>query len=66
MTVQTTAVVTVMVEVRSSTNWQDTCPMSQIHKQAKEEALHIIAKLNSPNIKVVGIPKVGVVLVEKE
>ncbi|HFV9291626.1 hypothetical protein [Serratia fonticola] len=40
--------------------------MGQIYKQAREEALQTLAKMDNKNIKVVGEVKVRAVLVERE
>ena len=37
-----TAKVTLTVEVAVSSTWGDDCPISQIHKQAAEEAMNIL------------------------
>ncbi|MFV8854858.1 hypothetical protein [Serratia fonticola] len=66
MGIKSTAVVTCTIEVHSATNWQDSCLMGQIYKQAREEALQTLAKMDNKNIKVVGEVKVRAVLVERE
>ena len=61
--VRATARIQVTVELTAGV-WGQDCPMDQVYRQAKEDALSKIHK-EIPNARIVGTPRVTAVLVEE-
>ena len=64
------ACVTLTVEVSIGSSWEDDCPLSQIHKQALQEAQEKLKRLfekerGNGNLRLVGEAKVTVIIVER-
>lgn len=65
------AIVTVTVEVRANSSWGPDCSVSQVHRQAAEEAVNSVRNAlrhagYSDRMKVVGDPEIKTVIVERE
>jgi hypothetical protein len=64
--VHASAKVTLTVEVPVRSGWGQDCPISQVHRQAADEAWLTVTKLvESSGVRIVGTPKVQAVLVER-
>jgi hypothetical protein len=60
--------VTITVEVSVGSSWGDDCPISQVHKQAAQEAQEKLERLfekERGNLRLVGEAKVTVIIVER-
>lgn len=57
-------VVTVDLEVHDTQPWSGDTKAEHIHERAKEAALHTIACLNRAELRVVGNPRVKMVITE--
>jgi hypothetical protein len=64
MNMSTRTVVTLQIEVHDGQAYSDLSPAGEIKKSAAERALHQIACLNRDGLRVVGEPRVTMVITE--
>ena len=65
--IKTMARVKILLEIDLSDIWGGDCPLSQVHKQASDEARGIISRMieSSPRMRMIGKPEPVAILVEE-
>lgn len=64
--VTATARVQLTVEIVASSHWGDNCQIDQVHRQAAEDALAFLRALPPGQMRIIGEPRVLVVITEQE
>ena len=66
--IRTKARVKILLEISLSDTWGGDCPLSQVHKQAKDSAMNIVSQRiasSERNIRIVGKPEAVAIMVEE-